>query len=137
MVPCLQTGQELHAQHSVSGAGWDCSRSWGSAQRDFLPCPYLSSPVSHRWVILGLGGELHLGRFGFFEIVFLFFLLGFLEKGLKSRSAHGYVVTQNCWRAVPSLPPALQLLMLQMGKMVVSAGQGSGSARSVLLALCS
>lgn len=96
--------------------------------------------MSHRWAILGWGGKSILGTLTFFFS--LLCLLGFLEKGCKKRSAHGlHGETELLESWAQNLPPAaavsLQLFMLQMDKMVVSAGQGRGSALSVQVAICS
>lgn len=73
----------------------------------------------------------------------LLFLLGFLKKGPKKRSAHGlHGETRVLEIWAQNLPPAaagvcLQLFMLQMDEVVVSAGQGRDSALSVQVANCS
>lgn len=90
----LRTGQGLGAQHSVSGAGWDCSRSRDSALLVLLLGIWLNRPAAGGPCVTqmgysGLWREVHPGHFDFFFFFFpLFFCLP-LEKGCKSRSGHG------------------------------------------------
>lgn len=142
----LRAGQRLSAQGSVLGAGWDCSRSGGSALPVFLLCICLNSlaaggPVSQMGSS-GLGREVHPGHLDFFFSILC--LLGYLKKGCKKRSVHGLhgeTEPLEIWAQILSPAAAaaasLQLFMLQMDETVVSAGQGRGSALLMQVPICS
>lgn len=120
---------------TVSGAGWNCSRSRGSALPVLVLCicpnsPAAAGPCVAQTGCSGLGRDVHPGYFGFFSFSSHLCLLTTLEKGCKRRSAHGlHGETELLESWAQNLPPAaadvsLQLFMLQMDKMVVSTGQG-------------
>lgn len=146
MVPCPPNWAKVQCSEQ-------CVRSWVGLQqvKRFSPaCPSAvhlskqsycrSTPVSHRWAILGWGGKSILATLT--PCPPFFVCLASWKRVLKRGQHMDCMVKQLLESWTQNRPPAaaavsLQLFMLQMDKMVVSAGHGRGSAVSVQVAICS